>query len=423
MANLIAKLGLDSREFKAGIAQAQGATGGFQGTIKTAANGLRNMFDVALKPIAVVMAAIMVLRKAVDALGEVMFTAADNMRAIKVGNVSASIETLKGQVSALSDEYKRLSEEQNIVATGMEKRAKVAEDLANAEMKLARAVALTETNPGDTQRRSGIERDFDAKEKELEIANKIAKLEREVESKRESAGIKAGRSMDLTDQIKDAQNASAKAQAEADRLTEEALNFGKGGLKMVAGVILNTLQSDLPEKEPEKRKKAANEALQAAKQAREVERGLREEQRKAEQGSLVDMAAVAEAEKRIGIERLNEQARIMTERDKLASEAAQKLKAQTETERQIREQGAEELRMKAGRDAESLSRIRGRGLDADSMARVGGFLGGERPGLAVADKQLQVAKEQLDIDKQNHAIMKRIEEAVARSSGVSGGDL
>jgi hypothetical protein len=423
MANLIAKLGLDSREFKAGLNSAKAATGGFQSTIKTAANGLRNMFDVALKPIAVVMAAIMVLRKAVDALGEIMFTAADNMRAIKVGNVSASIETLKGQVSALSDEYKRLSEEQGIVAAGMEKRAKVAEDLANAETKLARAVALSETSPGDTQRRSGIERDFDEKEKELELANKIARLEREAESKRESAGIKSGRSMDLKDQIKDAQNASAKAQAEADRLTEAALNFGKGGLKMVAGVVLNTLQSDLPERELEKRKKAANEALQAAKQAREVERGLREEQRKAEQGSLVDMAAVAEAENRIGIERLNEQARIMTERDRLASEAAQKLKAQTETERQIREQGAEELRMKAGGDRENLSRIQGRGLDADSMARVGGFLGGERPGFAVADKQLQVARERLEITRQNNAIMKRIEEAVARSSGVSGGDL
>jgi hypothetical protein len=54
------------------------------------------------------------------------------------------------------------------------------------------------------------------------------------------------------------------------------------------------------------------------------------------------------------------------------------------------------------RNTERLSRIRGRGLDADSMARVGGFLGGERPGLAVADKQLQVAKEQLDLAKETH---------------------
>jgi hypothetical protein len=41
----------------------------------------------------------------------------------------------------------------------------------------------------------------------------------------------------------------------------------------------------------------------------------------------------------------------------------------------------------------------GRGVSADSMAKIGGFMGGERPGLAIADKQLRVQEEIRDAVK------------------------
>jgi hypothetical protein len=374
MANLIAKLGLDSREFKAGLNSAKAATGGFQSTIKTATNSMRDMFNVVLAPVAVLTAAVMLARKGFQMLDDVAKAAGDSMRSAVLGDVETSLERIKEKVDDARNAWKELSDQQSIVSSGIEKRAVLAEDLANAG----------KPDSGSAS------------------ASRIAKLQREADAKLESSALKAQRGFQAKDQAAEVRKEYENAMSQAGKLRAEARtggvqveSYGPEFGKTLKGII----QQKMPGmEEAQAFNKVADEIEKKGREALRVAKSLESESRQMERESLVDSAAVANAEKRINIERLNEQARYAKENFAMLveiNERNKELAAQDEMDK--REKSAA-----ASRNADSLRSIRGRGLDADSMARVGGFLGGERPGLAVADKQLQVAKEQLDLAKETH---------------------
>jgi hypothetical protein len=416
----MARLGLDSKEFQAGIATAKGSVGGFQKTIESSTNSMRKIFDVALKPIAVVTAAVIMLRKAFDVLDEFVNRAADNLRAIATGNTIAVVDSLRVSVDLLRESYKRLGSEQALMAKRDLDAIATKSDLEKAQLRLQRAQALAAVPAGDTARADIINRDFEAKEKELELAQKIATMERQAESKRQGATQKSGRAFDIEAQIKDAENAEARARKNAEFMRQQAADlYNQGTARQKANAITGAilLQEDQYAKQYQKRTQAAEKADAAAKQALEVSKRLRDERAQLERESLAEMEEARNIEKRIETERTTEQAKQLEQRNKDAINAAAKLADNERAAAEIRMGAKEAEREKADRDADRLGRIRGRGIEADSMARVGGFLGGERPQLAVADKQLQVAKEQLVIEKENRKLNERIANALERAYG------
>jgi hypothetical protein len=102
--------------------------------------------------------------------------------------------------------------------------------------------------------------------------------------------------------------------------------------------------------------------------------------------------------------------------------AAETEKQAREQERVQREQTARErpilseIERLRERGMDSSDRLRGRGVDSDTMATVGGFFGNERAGMAIADKQLQVAREQ-------KAILTEIKERIGDLRAARGGGI
>lgn len=69
------------------------------------------------------------------------------------------------------------------------------------------------------------------------------------------------------------------------------------------------------------------------------------------------------------------------------------------------------------------SRIRGTGVETDSMARMGGFTGGERPGLALADRQIKVAQEQTKLLAEIKPLVAQLRDIGLANSDTSVGGL
>ena len=448
MANLIAKLGLDSAEFKAGLNSAKAATGGFQGTIKSATNGLRNMFDAVLKPVAVVTAAVLALRKAFEFVNEIAAQAGNNLREIKTGNIQAGVETLENEINKLSNSFKRLEADQNAAAKSMDKGAESANKMAKAQQEIARAMELV----ADVRNTGGknaeeINRRYDVGETQGATAQDVVKLNNAAKAAEAEYERKRNRSKEAAQQSREAAKKEAQALTEADRLRKQAVAIinkepteaekkkrleepaigltwkdkeakrkreAKEFDKTVFGGIKAAITGGSEEqKRIDDLSKAADAADAVSKKHHEQAKRLDEEsinlqreymealqQKQDAEAQAAAIRVSLEAKTIAGVIALNDKA--LEKRREAAKEDWEMRLDVYQKNKELEEREASDKQAAEQRKAERIGAIRGRGLDADSMARVGGFLGGERPGLAVADKQLQVAKEQLDLAKETH---------------------
>jgi chromosome segregation ATPase len=378
MSNLIAKLGLDSKEFKAGLNGAKAATGGFQGTIKSATNDLRGMFDTVLKPVAVVTAAIYALHRAMNFVNDIMTVTADKMRDANGEGLSKSLDAQKESIRALASGYKNLNDEINGNAESQAKTLKVVEDSAEASLKLRRAQALL----ADEQKTGGKNRDkielaFDKEKIRYSESGKQIGIGMEKQSIEEQLASKKSQAEELRAQAQEAQRIKLQSQSEAAALQQEKQNLidSAGGENEIAKKLTDSATGGIFKKELDKREQALRKAQESAKQALEIERSMNDEALKLERDYTYGSIALKEL----------------------------RTKAETEAINSI----ADQLDKNASR-LNALGGIRGQGVETDSMARVGGFLGGERPGLAVADKQLQVAQEMLTLQKENKVLMDKL---------------
>jgi hypothetical protein len=209
----------------------------------------------------------------------------------------------------------------------------------------------------------------------------------------EELTAKKARAEELRQQAKDAEALASKSLREASKLAKENQDYidsfsGDGGVgKKVATGVMSVFAGDVYKKELDKREEAQKKANAAAKQAVAMSKSMNDEALKLERDYTYGSIALKEL----------------------------RTKAETAAINSI----ADQLDKNASR-LNALNAVQGRGAEADSMARVGGFLGGERPGLAVADKQLQVAKETLTIQKENKVLLEQIANATARANGGTG---
>jgi hypothetical protein len=204
---------------------------------------------------------------------------------------------------------------------------------------------------------------------------------------------KKARAEELRKEAQDAEALAGEALREASRLTKEKNEYVNDFMspesagKRVAVGIGSVFAGDIFQKEIDKREAASKQAVAAAKNAVEKSKALNDEALKLERDYTYGSIALKEL----------------------------RTKAETEAINSI----AEQLDKNASR-LNALNAVQGRGVEADSMARVGGFLGGERPGLAVADKQLQVAKETLTIQKENKVLLEQMANYLSRANGGTG---
>lgn len=393
MANLIAKLGLDSAEFKAGLNSAKAATGGFQGTIKSATTGMREMFDTVLKPVAVMTAAIFAVQRAFGALNEILTASADNMRAITGGNLEAGVKSQGDAASETARQFRILTDEQSAFAESEGKTLEVVEEQAAAMIKLKRAQALLADEKTGGKNREEINRTFDSEQARYKLSGSRLKTGIDSADMEYQLNTKKARAEELRKEAHDAEALAGEALREASRLTKEKNEYVNDFMspesagKRVAVGIGSVFAGDIFQKEIDKREAASKQAVAAAKNAVEKSKALNDEALKLERDYTYGSIALKEL----------------------------RTKAETEAINSI----AEQLDKNASR-LNALNAVQGRGVEADSMARVGGFLGGERPGLAVADKQLQVAKETLTIQKENKVLLEQMANYLSRANGGTG---
>jgi hypothetical protein len=360
---------------------------------------MRNLFDVALKPIAVVTAAVMALRRVLSGLNEIMSMSADNMQAIRVGNMETGVKTLTYEVERARAAYQQLTEEQEFVAASEEKRVKAAEALADAEKKLERAIALRKNALSGGQDAEEINRLYDMADAATKAERKIADLKKQQKAKGVEAQNKSARSREAKDQAKDVEEKHAKVLNEAIAAGKlAAFYYDQDTARKAAAVTYGTITQEDPWLDPStKSREEAEKARAAAEKLLAQKISLDEEARRLERESLQALADVGNLEKQINAERNIERARRLEERAKIEEKWFANLRKLYRRARELEKQKAEEKSAEEQRTAERIGAISGSGLDVGSMARVGGFLGGERPGLAVADKQLRISMEMLEI--------------------------
>jgi hypothetical protein len=165
-------------------------------------------------------------------------------------------------------------------------------------------------------------------------------------------------------------------------------------------VTYATITQEDPWLDPSTKSREEAEKAQAAAEKLLAQKiSLDDEAKRLEREGLQALADVGNLQKQIDAAQNLERARHLEERAKIEAQGfADRLEIYRRN-KELEEREAEEKSAAAKRTAERIGAISGRGLDVGSMARVGGFLGGERPGLAVADKQLRISMEMLDIAK------------------------
>jgi len=419
-ANLKARLGLDSKEFQAGMATAKGASLGFQASIANAGKSMRGfgsqMRDLKMSllgPIAAAGAIAAVIVKTLDALAERSFNAIKSMAAIRSGNLSAGMDSLKDSIDRVAKEYERLDKVSKAADSAMDRQTKAARSLADAKRELAKAMAIAAVDPADEEGRKRVAGEFD------ETKDARAAMRRQDDLRTEQDRL-ARSAADKTQQAADTEEQIISAAARRMKALEQASNYDRLASEQARSGVTTKYAQERAQFYADEAKAMRKNADEAAK----IQADLTRKQEDLRRGAAADLQASRQKEIEIEAAFTEEQARQLqkqndaqTEAAKLAKEAADK---RAEIERRaadIRTKGAEDVRTKADRDADRLSRVRGRLSDADSMARIGGMLGGAQPGLAVADKQLQVAREQLAIDKENRKLNERIATALERAYG------
>jgi hypothetical protein len=294
-------------------------------------------------------------------------------------------------------QFRILTEEQTAYAESEGKTLKAAEESAKALLKLQKAQALLadQTETGG-KNRDAITRDFERRETQLGSAGKQIGIGMDIRSTEDELAAKKSRAEELRKEAQDAEALAGKALREASRLAKETDEYVNDFMspesagKRVATGVGSVFAGDIYQKELDKRQAAMKQAQTAAKNAVEKSKSMNDEALKLERDYTYGSIALKEL----------------------------RTKAETEAINSI----AEQLDKNASR-LNALNAVQGRGVETDSMARVGGFLGGERPGLAVADKQLQVAKETLTIQKENKVLLEQIANATARANGGTGGGI
>jgi len=73
------------------------------------------------------------------------------------------------------------------------------------------------------------------------------------------------------------------------------------------------------------------------------------------------------------------------------------------------------------RESDIRRNTRGAGINADAMARIGGFMGGERPGLAIADRQLKVMEQIAVLTKEIRDAQIKVADAALHPGSPEGG--
>jgi hypothetical protein len=110
------------------------------------------------------------------------------------------------------------------------------------------------------------------------------------------------------------------------------------------------------------------------------------------------LAASSESERWI-VDKTIEERKKRYDRDVANFKAAEEQKIQAAQDAAYRQAETVAQRL-AEREASVGARARGRGADVSAMAQIGGMFGGQRPELAVADKQLRVQQELKEINRE-----------------------
>jgi hypothetical protein len=134
-------------------------------------------------------------------------------------------------------------------------------------------------------------------------------------------------------------------------------------------------------------------------------RKKRDEERAETQSQMVEIALDTEEKRRMEIAEKEAELR-QREQDKLLRDLNR--------EREREQRQSERIRERLARDLDAAT---GTGIDADALARVGGFLGGERAGLAVSDKQLRVQEIMRDYLQQINGSLETIANIEQRIAG------
>lgn len=321
----------------AGLSQAQASVKGFSDRLKGA-------FDIGAKPILVISAGVMALKKGIDFAEEGLRGFGRAMREQRSEELKAQFERLKESIVKLQAEYAKT---EAVFATNnkvFDESKKSVRALADANTELEKAKRLS--NATSEEERKAIEAEYQARD----IATKSAQAQQdiidEVARKRQEASMKEQQAVKLEIQARELGKKSVEALSRASEMAGQQSKLGGSFLGFATGAN---------EKEVESLKKAQDEATNLAKQYKDEQAKIISEVAKLRQQASENIRVSAETEKSIEAEKIKAQAenlelerKAQEERLKLAEETAKKLedlkKQEVDAQKAIEDNARDEQR-------------------------------------------------------------------------------
>ena len=298
----------------AGLSQAQSSVKGFS-------DRLKGLFDIGAKPILVISAGVMALKKGIDTVEEGIRGFGRAMREQRSDELKGQFERLKDSITKLNAEYAKT---EAVFATNnkvFDESKKSARALADANTDLEKAKRLASAT--SEEERKAIEAEYQARD----IATKSAQAQQdiidEVARKRTEASMKEAQATKLEVQARELGKKSVEALSRAAQMASQEAGLGGSFLGFSTGAN---------EKEIESLKKAKDEATALAKQYKDEQEKVLSEIGKLRMDATENIRVSAETEKSIEAEKIKAQAeslelerKAQEERVKLAEETAKKL--------------------------------------------------------------------------------------------------
>lgn len=323
----------------AGLSQAQSSVKGFS-------DRLKGLFDIGAKPILVISAGVMALKKGIDTVEEGFRGFGRLLREQRSEELKAQFDRLRDSVSNLQKQYANSEAVFNSNNKIFDEQKKTVRALADATFDLEKAKRLASATT--EEERKAIEAEYEARSIAVKSAQAQQDIIDEVARKRQEASMKEQQAIALEVKARELGKKSVEALSRASEMSAQESKLGGSFLGFATGANA---------KEIESLQKAKDEATNLAKQYRDEQAKVLADVSKLRMEATENIRVSAETEKGIEAEKIKAQADALElerkqneERIKLAEETAKKLedlkKQEVDAQANI-EQNARDEQMKA----------------------------------------------------------------------------
>jgi hypothetical protein len=300
----------------------RGLSGASQ-SVKKFSDGMKGAFDFFAKPILIVGAGLMALKKGLDVIEEGFRGMGRAFREAKTESMIKDFELLRYSASLVGSEFKALEEATKSGNAVFDQQTKRVRGLEDAQTNLEKAKRLS-TATTDEERQA-IEEEFKASEIATEAKRKQADIELEVSRAKDSTIKKTQEANKLTEESAKLEEQALEARTRAAAMGQKinALNAGASMVGVMSGVHAKEIESltkaqkaasDLADKSVEEKERIDAQIVSLGIQATEAQKMAADKSLEIENTRIEEQASILDLE-----------AKNIEKRMKMQEEASKKL--------------------------------------------------------------------------------------------------